>query len=72
MRSAKGSYNHGARVGQWMQWDEEGTLADAKDHGGDVEEVVGLGDDSDDATSRRPRRLPQGEAAATPTLEIAR
>ena len=72
MRSAKGIYNHGARVGRWMQWDEDGSLADSKDHGGNVEEVVGLDEESDDSTSRRPRRLPEGESAATPTLDLAR
>ena len=55
-----------------MQWDENGTVADAKDHGGNVEEVVGLSIESDDTTSRRPRRLPEGESAATPTLDLAR
>ena len=73
MRSAKGQYNHGSRVGNWMQWEEDGSLADAKDHGGNIEEVVELNNETeDDTTSRRPRRLPEGEAAATPTLELAR
>ena len=72
MRSAKGQYNHGIRVGQWMQWEEDGALADAKNHGGDVEEVAGVNEESEDGTSRRPRRLPENESAATPTLDIAR
>jgi len=70
MRSAKGQYRHGARIGQWMQWDDDGQLVDAKDHGGNADEIVELIDEDDDATSRRPRRLPENDAAAAPMTDI--
>ena len=72
MRSAKGQYNHGTRIGQWIQWEDDGTLADAKNHGGAGGEVVELNDAGIDGTSRRPRHLPEGDAAASPALDIIR